>query len=185
MVLALYDGADEAGPRSTVIHALAEMPLNHLGVVRYHDITRGLPALDSLADVRGVLTWFGDESMPDPRTYLQWVDAISRRGTPVAVIGSIGAFRDDHAELTPLDDINRTMGRVGWRYDGGWHTTTYGARYLLRDARTLLRVAIDGRPATSSDLVIVSPRGGYIAPGYAYFDDCTETIRTMKGLPVY
>jgi hypothetical protein len=203
-ILAVYDSAETAGPRSTVIHAIAEMPLNHLGlIVRYHDIRSGLPTSASLADVRGVLTWFGDDTMPNPRAYLRWVEAVSRRGIPVAIVGSLGASRDERGETISFDEINRTLAVLGWRVDGGWHTTTYGARYLVRDdrlvgferplpvvvppyarvtatardARVAVRVAIDGRTGTTSDVMIVTGRGGYIAPGYAYFDDVADKRR--------
>jgi hypothetical protein len=141
--------------------------------------------------------------MPDPRAYLRWLEAVSRRRIPIAVVGSLGASRDERGTVTSLDDVNRTLGQLGWRFDGGWHTTTYSARYLVRDdrligferplpavvppyarvtatapdARVVVRVAIDGRSGTTSDVVIVTGRGGYIAPGYAYFDDHTESRR--------
>jgi polysaccharide biosynthesis protein PelA len=204
VIVALYDSVEMGDPRSTVIHAIAEMPLNHLGlIVRFHDIRSGLPMPTSLAGVRGVLTWFGDDAMPDPRAYLRWLEAVSRRGIPIAVVGSIGASRDERGAATSFDDINRTLGLLGWRLDGGWHTTTYAARYLVRDdrligferplpavvppyarvtatardARVVVRVAVDGRPGTTSDVVIVTGRGGYIAPGYAYFDDHADDRR--------
>ena len=198
VVLALYDSVEAKSPRSTIIHAMAEMPLNHLGlVVRYHDIRSGLPTSQSLAGVRGVLTWFGDDIMPNPRAYLRWVEGLSRRGIPIAVIGSMGAFRDERGATISVAEANPTFERFGWRFDGGWHTTTYGARYLVRDARLIgferplptvvppytrvtatspdarvaVRVAVDGRAGTTSDVIIISGRGAYVASGYAYFAD--------------
>jgi hypothetical protein len=200
VVLALYDSVEAAAPRWTIIHEMAEMPLNHLGlVVRYHDIRSGLPTSESLAGVRGVLTWFGDDVMPNPRAYLRWVDGLARRRIPIAVIGSMGAFRDERGATISFDEVNQTFERLGWRFDGGWHTTTYGARYLVRDdrlvgferplpsvvpsytivtatsrdARVAVRVAVEGRAGTTSDVVILTGRGAYVASGYAYFADQT------------
>jgi hypothetical protein len=197
-VLALYDGARSASARDTPVHTLAEMPLNYLGlVVRYHDIRQGLPSIDTLDDVRGVVTWFVSEGMPNPRGYLRWIEDLARAGKPLVVMGFLGAIKDEHDEPVPLDAINRALGYLGWRYDGGWHTTTAGAAYEIADhrligfertlprlvlpyatvrasaadARSVLRVAMPNRPAAGSDLVIISPRGAFVAPGYAYFAD--------------
>lgn len=197
-VLALYDSTHHPTPDSTLVHVLAEMPLNHLGlVVRYHDLRRGLPAAASLHGVRGVVTWFTDDAMPDPAGYLQWLDGVIARRIPVAVMGSLGAFRDPAGRVTPLELINATTSRLGWRHEAGWHTTTYGARYTKHDerileferplpvvvppfgrvarsapdARVALSVSVGDRPAAASDLVILTPRGAYVAPGYEYFAD--------------
>jgi hypothetical protein len=194
-ILALYDSAVSRHPRHTLMHGFAEAPLNHLGLlVRYHDLRRGLPGPQSLADVRGVLTWFQTERMPDPRRYLAWMADVSTRGKPFVILGNIGALFDEKGRATPLSVVNGALERLGWRYEGGWTTTTYDGGYLVRDAmlgferpmprlippyartlataadaRSLLRVGVPHQPATLSDVVIVSPRGAYVAPGFAHF----------------
>ncbi|HQZ37475.1 MAG TPA: hypothetical protein PLH72_00445 [Vicinamibacterales bacterium] len=200
-VLALYDSALEATPRDTRVHALAEMPLNHLGlVVKYHDIRTGLPTPEALRGVRGVITWFVDDAMPNPRAYLRWVDTLSRGGVPLVVMGALGALMDEQGTLVPTDEVNTALARLGWRYDGDWHSTTAGASYSVQDprivgferrlprlvppyaavratapdARTALRVSMPGQPPAEADLVIISPRGAYVAPGYAYFADRSD-----------
>ncbi|MGE3510539.1 MAG: hypothetical protein AB7N65_16835 [Vicinamibacterales bacterium] len=197
-ILALYDSRWTPDPRESAIHAMAEMPLNHLGlVVRYHDIRSGFPAPETLGDVRGVLTWFATDGLPSPRVYLRWLGAVIDAGMSVAIIGAVGGLKDEGGALIPTDDANRVLMRIGWRIDGTWHTTTTGARFEVsdpamigferplpvvappyatvrvtaRDTRAVLRVGVPGRPALQSDLVIVGPRGGYVAPGYAYFSD--------------
>ena len=93
-VLALYDGGRFPGTRETTVHKLAEMPLNHLGlIVRYHDLRTGVPGPDALRDVRGVLTWFESEVIPNPRAYLRWVEALARSGTPLVSQRRICAAR--------------------------------------------------------------------------------------------
>ena len=48
-VLVLYEGGAFDDPALTPTHRLAELPLNHLGlVVRYHDVRQPLPAPSSL-----------------------------------------------------------------------------------------------------------------------------------------
>lgn len=201
-IVALFDGAHDRSSRFTRVHRLAELPLNHLGLtVRYHDIRGGLPTDTDLAGARGVLTWFEDDSMPDPRAYLQWMDALVDRKLPIAIMGRLGVLRDERGLETPLPEINRVLTRLGWRLDGGWLTTTYGAHFAVQDAtlfgferplpavappyarvqatasdaRVALSLAVNGRPWADSDLAIISPRGAWIAEGYSLFVDRTET----------
>lgn len=197
-VLALYDSARAPEPRATIVHALAEMPLNHLGlIVRYHDLRQGLPGPDALRGVRGVVTWFESDSIPNPRAYLRWVETLASSGIPLASLGALGGTRDERGQPMPLDEVNRAFERLGWRFEGGWHTTTTGAAFSVSepgligferplprlvppyatvhatapDAHVALRVSARHRPLGASDLVIVSPRGAFVAPGYAYFSD--------------
>jgi hypothetical protein len=199
-VLALYDGKQARSVRTTPLHAMVDMPLGYLGlVVRYHDVRSGLPAPETLAGVRGVVTWFPKESLPDPRGYLTWLDQMARRGTPLVAIGAMGVFADERGHETPLDEVNRVTTQFGWRFDSGWNNTTYGARYSrvdprfvgferplptvvpsygrvssTADAAVALQVEVPGRATGRSDLVIVGARGAFVAPGYAYFSDETE-----------
>ena len=197
-VLALYDAKQAKGVRTTPVHAIVDMPLGYLGmVVRYHDIRSGLPGPEATAGVRGVVSWFPKESLPDPRGYLAWLEGLARRGTPLVAIGAMGVFADEKGNATPIDDVNRVTSLFGWRFEPGWNNTTYSARYSRVDARFIgferplprvvpsygrvsstvpdttvaLRVEVPGRPSSRSDLVIVSDRGAFVAPGYAYFSD--------------
>ncbi len=200
-ILALFDGTRVQGPRWTNIHQFADTPLGHLGlVVRYHDIRTGLPAPESLSDIRGVITWFAADAMPDPLGYLQWLETVARQGKRIAIIGPLGVSHDDRGNATPPESINRVLQYLGWRFDGGWLGTTYGARYRIADrgivgferplpavappyarvtatsadARVVLQVSLDGRRNTDSDLVILTPRGTYVAPGYAAYAERLE-----------
>lgn len=206
-VLALYDAKQAGSVRTTPVHAMVDMPLGHLGlVVHYHDIRRGLPSPEALAGVRGVVTWFPKESLPDPLGYLAWLEGLARRGTPLVAFGAMGVFADERGKETPIDDVNRVTSLFGWRFEPGWNNTTYGARYshvdqrfigferplprvvpsygrvssTLPDAHVALQVEVPGRPSGRSDLVIVSGRGAFVAPGYAYFSDETEDGREFR-----
>jgi hypothetical protein len=201
-VLALYDSAYTPGPRDTTVHALAEMPLNHLGlVVRYHDLRTGLPPATVLDDIRGVVTWFESDAIPAPRAYLRWLEGLGRSGTPLVSLGAPGGTRDERGAPLPLDDVNRAFAPFGWRFEGGWHTTTSGTSYTVRDARlvgferqlprlvppyttvravgrearAVLSVSAPARPAVASDLLIVGPRGAFVSPGFAYFADRSDS----------
>lgn len=197
-ILALYDSEHVRGPRQSTVHTLAEMPLNHLGlVVSYHDVRQGLPPLASLSEIRGVVTWFASDSLPDPRAYLRWLEQVARARLPVVVIGSLGAHSDERGNRTSLDDINRATTMLGWRYETGWNTTTHRAQYVTNDSRFLgferplprvvppygrthavspdvhvaLRVSVANRPSADADVVIIGPRGAFVAPGFSHFSD--------------
>src|ERR1700733_10391284 len=69
-IIALYNGGNI---QESYIHTVAEMPLNHLGLVlEYHDIHDPLPAIAQRKDVRGVLTWFLKPVPQDPKAYFEW-----------------------------------------------------------------------------------------------------------------
>jgi hypothetical protein len=193
-VLALYDGALAPRVVQTDIHRVAEMPLNFLGVVvHYHDIQRGLPPVESLVGVRGVLTWFTSNVMDEPEAYLRWATRVMDSGRRMVVVGSIGALQHRDGRPVAGEALESFLARLGLERTSGWTTTTYGIRYLSRDARMVeferplpsvvppfdrfralsgarsyLTVA-GSAPDTRSDLVVVGPRGGYVAPGYAVF----------------
>lgn len=194
-VLALWDSEWSDSPRATSIHALAEMPLNHLGfLVRYHDIQKGLPSSAELDDVRGVLTWFARDSMPNPRAYLAWITSLAQRGIPVVVIGPLGARSDAQGHATPIDEVNRATSLLGWSSESSWYATTYRARYQHVDSTVMgferalpsvippfapsratspdVHVVLSvTTPDRTSDLVLIGPRGSAIASGFAYFTD--------------
>src|SRR5690348_8362374 len=71
-IIALYDSKSTTVATSYV-HALAEMPLNHLGLaVEYHDINTPLPEIADRPDVRGVITWFISTPQMHAQDYWQW-----------------------------------------------------------------------------------------------------------------
>src|SRR5439155_20041374 len=74
-ILPLYDSSYDQEIQDTPIHQIVEMLLNHLGlIVIYHDINKGLPGLEEMQDVRGVITWFESDAMVDPLGFLAWAD---------------------------------------------------------------------------------------------------------------
>lgn len=202
-ILALYDGRDEPTIRLTRIHAMAEMPLNHLGLtVVYHDLARGLPDASAYPDLRGVITWFGSEPFDDPPAFVAWVGALMDRGVRVAVLGRHGLRASRGGQAMPLALANRFLGRFGLRDDDGYYDLTYRAKPAVLDPDVVgferdlggvlpgfaLLHKVDGRfqshlvmrrgddPATDSHLIVTGPSGGLVAEGYARHVD-EETLR--------
>ncbi|MFO0996104.1 MAG: hypothetical protein U1F33_05415 [Alphaproteobacteria bacterium] len=193
VVLALYDGKLEREPRVTRIHLMAEMPLNHLGlVVRYHDVTTGLPADAQLHDVRAIMTWFSGTALDNPAEYLSWAERNMRAGRRFIVIGDLGATKSSAGVTVPLSQLNRFWALLGIRDTGRYVVPTYNSRptyingKLLNfesplpailpsyevfqaiepSARSYLTLRVSEEPSSDSVIVTTAPRGGYVADGY-------------------
>jgi hypothetical protein len=198
VILALYEGQDFDDPAMTPTHRLAELPLNHLGlVVRYHDIRQPLPSLSSLGDVRGVLTWFQSEDVwSDPVRYSQWAQAVIASGRRFVVLGSSGVARDARDRQMPGDVVRAFLDRLGIEHDGTWVSTTYDVECVERrldvveferpfptvlpaftrvravPGRSVAHVTLRRRGDAASDShpVITSATGGYVAPGFTHYE---------------
>jgi hypothetical protein len=91
-ILALYDGEDEPELTISAVHRLATVPLEYLGyAVDYHDVNSGpLPAGDLSARYAGIVSWFSDDEMAQPRAYEGFIMDQLSRGMKVAFLGRIG-----------------------------------------------------------------------------------------------
>lgn len=193
-ILALYDGTHEKDVRDTIIHQVAEMPLNHLGlVVRYWDVSTSLPSAAELKNVRGILTLFPGNMMADPASYLRWASNAIDSGLKFVVIGPFGAELDLQAKPAPEVLFQQFVSKLGLQHEGDWQRLTYGVRVahkvpsmveferhieavlppfaILRAkdprARVYLQLEAAGPPPELADLVIVTSTGGYISGRYA------------------
>ena len=116
-IVVLYDGSVDREWRDTLLHQMAEMPLNHLGlVVEPHDVNKPLPEIAGRPDARRMLTWWRDEGLPDPGAFLAWAGRAVDAGKRVAVLGSFGFLRDRGGATTPLPAIEGFLGRLGLRF---------------------------------------------------------------------
>ncbi len=202
MVLGLYDGALYPY-RFSQIHQMAELPLNHLGlVVRPHDVREPLPPIERMPEVRGVLTAFaGEAAFADPDAYLAWIERALAAGKRVVVLNHIGADRARDGRTVPLARVNRAFAGLGLRFTRETVALTYNVRAARSDPemmgfesalpRTLPPYAIvaTAGPETTVHLALREPngreshavattaRGGYAAPGYAYVNEPEGTKR--------
>ncbi len=202
-ILALYDGAHVTDPRLSVIHRLAEMPLNHLGiVVRYHDINEPLPSPDSIPEVRGVLVWEAAR-ITEPGNFITWAGEILDSGKRLVMIGGFG--NENELEQSAHETaIEKFWMKLGIRSGNEWVPFTYKSKIVFRDPRLVdferrvggvlpgyerlsvvdgqgyscLKVRREGDSATDSDLVVITRKGGWVASGYAYFhNESTDTVQ--------
>lgn len=193
-ILALYDGAIESQLRETSVHGHAAMPLEWLGLVlEYHDVRDGLPPIWSDPSCRGVLTWFPEPNLAEYAEYVAWVERVAASGIRVVQIGDAGPRPGSVAPVAEATLRRRMFAALGVRALGQWSAVTLGDRVVHREAATtefehrfdaglsayelylpshddaaswlVLERADQSR--SQSHVVIVSPQGGFIAPGYA------------------
>ena len=205
-VLALYDGNAFQDIRFTPIHRVAEMPLNHLGVMlSYHDLKQPLPGGAELADVRGAIVWFTGDFMPNPLAFVEWAHRFIDSGRKLVVFGSIGFANDRTGKPTPAEAVNGLLARIGLRFDEHHIELTHDVRIVRKD-RTLMDfetplprqlpaydriIKID--PSTQASLVVregnnsstdatlisTHPNGGFAALNFVHRGDNETATRQL------
>jgi hypothetical protein len=90
-ILALYDGDEEAYLPATLIHRAGAVPLEYFGfVLEYFDIRKPLPGGDLASRYAGIVSWFVDDEMPQPRTYERWLETQMNDGLRIAMLNRPG-----------------------------------------------------------------------------------------------
>jgi len=193
IVIGLYDSRTDASLRRSRVHRLAEMPLNHLGLVlQPHDVRDGLPSDEAMRDVRGIVTWFGAVAFPEPNAYLTWLEAQLRDGKKLVILGHPGVDPGRLTALVTRKKFDAVMAQLGLRWEGEWVELTYSTRvvakniFMVEFERPLppalppyQRIGLIGSAARAhltvrreddgeeTPLVVTGPNGGYVSPGYA------------------
>lgn len=205
-VLAFWDSSEVERKESSFseIHQNLEMVLNHYGLkVEFVDISQGVPSYlfkaKNLEKYRGVVTWFLDNQMEDPRTYLKLLKQIRERNLPLMILGNLGFLikdRDKHEEFNPKI-INKYLNPFGLEYQGDYfdnpmllqaeilknpHWVEFerkisnelsSVRVVKRiggSGETWLKVKIQGTQQ-SSDVIFVNPHITYVQSGYGVFSN--------------
>jgi len=190
-IIALYDDRAEGDIRNVFIHRLAEMPLNHLGlVVEYHDIHKPLPDLASRKDVRGVLTWFFPDTRLEASSYLAWAIGALDSGKKFVVLGPVGVEpRASTAKKLGLFlakigvvDTGRTVENpLGVIFDAAapemiaqpqaliWNPPAYR---VMKAANSQTDAHLSARdpahPEKDGVLMETNPNGGYVSGGFLF-----------------
>ncbi len=196
VVLAVYDSAQYKDVRDTRVHRLLEMPLNHLGmVVRYRDLRTGLPSPEEMQDVRGIVAWFQNGSIPHLSEFLKWgTDAIDS-GKRFVAIGHVGVSGEAAEHPLEMERVNEFFARLGLRIDN-WTSVTYDRRIVYQDSTVIgferplpvplpsfdqMRIVDPavrshltigggtGNPAMEAAVVVTGPHGGWIESGFSHF----------------
>ncbi|MBI3969545.1 MAG: hypothetical protein HY329_28205 [Chloroflexi bacterium] len=210
LVLALYDSSElpktEFLPtRNNLIHSLAEMPLNYLGLrLRYLDVnTDPLPDAAEMRNYLGVISWFQDDQLKNASQYLGWVREQIAAGRRFVVLGRLGAGSDLSTD-TPLsiEELTATYAAMGLRYFGlptdnplllsvrekasemvEFERTLDGelSQYeriqsISPSNRVYLRINRSDLIEGDSDVVVTGSWGGFVLGGYEYY----EQARTFQ-----
>ena len=194
-VLALYDSSENDKPQWSKIHQFAEMPLNHLGIkLKYYNIRQGLPELDSISDLIGIISWFNSGiQLEDPLSYLKWLESVVRSGRKIVILGDPGIRVDKEGKSVAGVYLNRFFRLLGLKYTDDWISFTYDLEFVFKDANVVeferkykginppffrliplnstvnshLVVRKASQPNSESHVVVTFPAGGYVADGYA------------------
>jgi len=193
VVIGLFNSADEGTPRRSRLHRLAEMPLNHLGLVLIpHDVQKGLPSDEVMREARGIVTWFSTVAFKDSQAYLAWLDAQTERGKKLVILDHVGVDPSQIESLVARQLFDRVLARLGLRWEREWVQLTYTSRILESDpvmvgferpfppilapyhrvsllpgkARSHLSVRRVGR-SESDQLIVTGPAGGYAGEDYS------------------
>ena len=103
-VLMLYDSrGSELNLYQDRVHALATMPLNHLGyTVDYADINAPLPAGPLVGRYAGIVTWFAAEPQANAKALSEWLARQRRDGVRIAMFGTF--------PFAPTSDLAKDFG---------------------------------------------------------------------------
>lgn len=175
---------------------LAEMPLNHLGLIlEPYDVKQKLPDISQRADLRGILIWAQRDDVEDAEAFVAWVEAAAERGLPVVLFGPLPGAANSRERNISDEQIRRLLAAIGLTWNGGFLPYTHDLviahnepamtefeRPLAgelapveaiepagADAHAYLAVERGGPGALRSTPVVVTSRGGFVADGYAYW----------------
>ena len=202
-ILGLYDSSKELAAEETRLHRWLEMPLNHLGYkLTLHDVGKGLPSPAETKRYHAVVTWFSDRII-DAQLYLNWASQAARSGVRFVVIDSVGMLGDKE----DLPRVNAFLRELDLAFADYYVSDSSGTRIKTIDtAMTGFEHKLDPErlpghqvviakssaikvhlsvtdpahqwvKAPSSILVATSPKGGFIASGFAVqYDDAQDRV---------
>lgn len=204
VVIGVYDAAPDESFEASYLYEMAEFPLNHLGLeLEYHNARQGLPDLSKRTDVRGVLVWLIDAEKVDSTKLANFVEAARARNLPVLVSGPLPAKNGEA-------NAGRIFTALGLRNLGGFRPYTYDMAPVQKvaamveferklplplvpldiiqaaDPKTAtpyLTLQRGADPSTRTLAVVTTPQGGYVAPGYAAFEDRTADWKAWRVNP--
>jgi hypothetical protein len=90
-IIALYDGDEEPYLPATLLHRNGAVTLEYFGyILDYFDIRKPLPSGDLASRYAGIVSWFVDDEMPQPRTYEIWLENQINNGLRIAMLNRPG-----------------------------------------------------------------------------------------------
>ena len=135
-VLGLYKSSEGQTAQENEIHYYLSIPLSSLGLkVRFWDIDSGIPDQRTLADCRGVVSWFRGPAMKKPGKYLDFLDSVVDSGRKLIILDNFGAYQDvDSGEYLNSHLLNMTLAKLGIIYMGDWTDNPELLRIAFKDS---------------------------------------------------
>ncbi|MEQ1753777.1 MAG: hypothetical protein ABL973_06560 [Micropepsaceae bacterium] len=202
-ILGLHDAPLTASQDANYLYALAEMPLNHLGLrLEYHNLRSGVPEISGRQDLRGVLIWLSDGQKLPLAGMLALVRKASSIGIPVIFMGSLPNGKDTSGHIVSLADQNALLNLIGLKSSGTFLPYTFDLKTTIKnskmveferklpnpppatesisptttDVQTFLAFDRSGDEGERIHAVILTRTGGYVASGFTHFESRNGTF---------
>ncbi len=127
-ILALWDSTetDNGNYVETPTHMYLEPILNHYGLkVTYVDVGKAFPLkLNSqkyLKKFRGIISWFSNDRLKDPKSYQAWLVKASQAKVPFLFLGYFGFLLKDEKNEFPKSFINKALNKFDIEYGGSFY----------------------------------------------------------------
>lgn len=134
-VLVLYNSEEGRSFVGNMFMEGLAMPCNYYGL-RYElrDVSvRPLPSDTEMQRYRGIVTVFGENSMSDPDSYLDWVIRQQKKGIRLLIMQSLGAFSDQDGNPADPARVEKVFSGLGLEWRGNATTDRKRVRYGAKD----------------------------------------------------
>lgn len=196
-ILGMHDAPADATQDANYIYALAEMPLNHLGLkVEYHNIRAGIPSIAGRQDLRGILIWLSDGQKLPLANLVELVRQATGKGLPVLLFGSLPNGKDFKGRPVSLGDQNALLNLLDLKSSGTFLPYTFDLKLATKvssmveferrlpkplpateavspnsqESQTYLAFDRDGDEGGRIHAVILTKKGGYVASGFTHYE---------------
>lgn len=198
-ILILYYAKTNIKEKRIRLGQILESPLNHLGlVIEYHNMAGEIPNLEARQDVRGILTWYVEDSpIANPRAYVNWLIAQVKSGKKLVIMERPGFFNDENSWATREEDVKNLFSLLGVEDQGNFLIQTLETRISYKnpnlleferryksilpegDIRIVKNVDAEVHLILEKDgmqvpLIVTNENGAFVSDGYALYADESE-----------
>jgi polysaccharide biosynthesis protein PelA len=202
-VVTFWDSTIDKRVDNSLVHKVAELPLNHIGIdLIYYDIHEPLPDLSQRDDILGVLLCFLETTrMKDPKSFIGWASDTIDQGKKIVIMRSPGFLADLDGNFTSQDTQNYLYEKMGFTNTQKWIDYTFKYKISTQDKeifpfekklsnplpgfsickahasmKSYLTVEIPDDPESTSDLILVGKNGAYVSELFTCsFDEAIAT----------
>lgn len=182
----------------TKAQGYVEVIFNSLGLVmEIYDLKMGPPDYSKYPDIRGIFSWIeGSYEVPDPVGVLQGLIDQIDKGVYFVDVGGLDFAHVAPDKIREVSLLKRTLyEKLGLYKSGSWIATDYRIQITDQDplmvgfehalsgyfapyekikitdtaSKSYLDVEVKGIDNSASSLVVLSPKGGVVVPGWFLF----------------